>query len=108
MTGGAIGSRPVRVPEVRSLSEAVRLVVYVFLLSMPFLVYVALSARQVSLEYKLSSLVSKRQDLSREHERLALKRAALLSPSQVDRVATSLLGMVPEDPQEPVLPEGAP
>ena len=103
-----IGSQPVRVPEMRGVTEALRLILYIFALTLPFLAYVALSVKQVSLEYQLSSLVAQRQELSREHERLTLQKAAMLSPSQVDRVATTLLGMVPEDAKEPFLPAGAP
>lgn len=108
MNEAPFGGQPIRVPEGKSLAEAFRLTVYVFSVALPFLVYVALSVRQVSLEYVLSGLVAQRQDLSRERERLALQRAALLSPAQVDRVATEVLGMVPEDPGEPVLAEDAP
>lgn len=108
MTGEPFGGQPVKLPDRRSLAEALRLTAYVFTLVLPFLAYVALSVRQVSLEYTLSELIAQRQELSRERERLALQRAALLSPAQVDRVATELLGMVPEDPSEPALVEGTP
>jgi cell division protein FtsL len=103
-----IGGQPVRVPEGRGIAEAVALVLYIFALGLPFLAYVALSVRQVSLEYRLSGLVAQRQELSRDHERLALQKAAMVSPSQVDRVATGILGMVPEGPSEPSLQEAAP
>lgn len=108
MREAPFGGQPIRVPEGRSLTEAFRLTVLVFSLALPFLIYVTLSVRQVSLEYVLSELVARRQELSRERERLALQRAALLSPAQVDRVATEVLGMVPEDTGEPVLAEAPP
>jgi cell division protein FtsL len=84
------------------------LVLYIFALALPFLAYVALSVRQVSLEYQLSGLVTQRQELSRDRERLSLQKAAMMSPSQVDQVATGILGMVPEGPIEPSLQEGTP
>jgi cell division protein FtsL len=108
MNPAPIGGQPIRVPEGRGITEAVALVLYIFTLALPFLAYVALSVRQVSLEYRLSGLVAQRQELSREHERLTLQRAAMVSPSQVDRVATDFLGMVPEGPNEPSLQEGSP
>lgn len=108
MNPAPIGSQPVRVPEMRGVTEALRLVAYIFALALPFLAYVALSVKQVSLEYQLSGLVAQRQELSRERERLTLQRAAMLSPSQVDLVSSTLLGMVPEDSEEPFLQEGAP
>lgn len=108
MNPAPIGGQPVRVPELRGITEAVHLILYLFALALPFLAYVALSVKQVSLEYQLSGLVAQRQELSREHDSLSLQKAAMLSPSQVDAVATTLLGMVPEDPTEPSLQESAP
>ena len=108
MRGESIGREPIRVPEGRGLSEALRLVLYVFALALPFLVYVALSVRQVSEDYRLSTLVLKRQALSREHERLLLERAALLSPARVDRISAESLNMVPEDAQGSEAPGGKP
>ena len=108
MKPAPIGGQPIRVPEGRGIAEAVTLVLYIFALALPFLAYAALSVRQVSLEYQLSGLVAQRQELSRDHERLTLQKAAMVSPSQVDRVATGILGMVPEGPIEPSLQESAP
>ena len=105
MTTAQIGARPVPVPEGRGLTDALRLMLYIFLLFLPFLLYVALSVQQVSEEYRISKLVKERQRVILEHDHLMLQREALLNSARVDEAAQSL-SMVNEDADEPVLKEG--
>lgn len=96
----AIGTKPIRQPDERSMAEALRITLLIFTLATPFFLYMGLSAGQVKEEYRLSKLVEHRRILLKEHERLLLTRDALLSPSAVDTTAREKLGMVEEDPQE--------
>ncbi len=96
----AIGTKPIRQPDERSMAEALRITLLIFTLATPFFLYMGLSAGQVKEEYRLSKLVEHRRILLKEHERLLLTRDALLSPSAVDTAARQKLGMVEEDPQE--------
>ena len=100
MTGSAIQNRPIRQPDKRGFSEALKLMALTFGVAAPFIIYVSISARMIQEEYHLSKLVEQRRLLVRERERLTLQRAALLSPETVERVAREKLGMVDEEPQE--------
>jgi hypothetical protein len=96
----AIGARPIRQPDSRSLAEALRITLIIFALATPFFGYMALSAAHVQEEYRLSRLVEHRRQLVKENERLLLGRDALLSPMAVSKAAREKLGMVEEDAQE--------
>jgi hypothetical protein len=96
----AIGARPIRQPDARSLAEAVRITLTIFALATPFFGYMALSAAHVQEEYRLSRLVEHHRQLVKENERLLLGRDALLSPQVVSKAAREKLGMVEEDAQE--------
>jgi hypothetical protein len=96
----AIGARPIRQPDARSLVEAVRITLTIFALATPFFGYMALSAAHVQEEYRLSRLVEHHRQLVKENERLLLGRDALLSPQAVSKAAREKLGMVEEDAQE--------
>ncbi len=96
----AIGARPIRQPDSRSLAEAVRITLIIFALATPFFGYMALSAANVQEEYRLSKLVEHHRQLVKENERLLLGRDALLSPEAVSKTAREKLGMVEEDAQE--------
>jgi hypothetical protein len=96
----AIGARPIRQPDARSLAEAVRITLTIFALATPFFGYMALSAAHVQEEYRLSRLVEHHRQLVKENERLLLGRDALLSPRAVSKAAREKLGMVEEDAQE--------
>jgi cell division protein FtsL len=102
MNNVQIGARPVPVPEGRGLADALRLMLYIFLLFLPLLLYVALSVQQVSEEYRISKLVKERQRVIQEHNHLLLQREALLNSARVDEAARTL-AMVREAPDEPVL-----
>jgi cell division protein FtsL len=111
VTPPVILNKPVRQPDKRGFSEALRLLALTFGVAAPFVIYVSISARMIQEEYRLSKLVEQRRHLVREKERLTLERAALLSPETVERVAREKLGMVDEDPQEMtvgVVPEQKP
>jgi len=95
-----IGANPVPVPEGRSLSDALRLMFYIFLLFLPLLCYVTLSVHRVSEEYRISEMVKERLALMQEHTRLQVRRDALLSPAAVD-AASRRLSMVLEEACEP-------
>jgi len=106
-----IQNRPVRQPDKRGFSEALKLLALTFAVAAPFILYVSISARMIQEEYRLSKLVEERRLLGREKDRLILQRAALLSPESVERTAREKLGMVDEDPQEMtvgVVPEPKP
>lgn len=96
----AIGARPIRQPDARSLVEAVRITIIIFALATPFFGYMALSAAHVQEEYRLSRLVEHHRQLVKENERLLLSRDSLLSPLAVSKAAREKLGMVEEDAQE--------
>lgn len=100
MTAQAIHNRPIRQPDERGFSEALRLTGLTFLVAAPFVLYVGLSANMIKEEYRLSKLVVDRSQLVRDRERLTLQRAALSSPEIVIRTAREKLEMVDEDPQE--------
>lgn len=100
MTAHAIHNRPIRQPDARGFSEALRLTGLTFIVAAPFILYVGLSANMIKEEYRLSKLVADRSQLVRDRERLTLQRAALLSPEIVVRTAREKLDMVDEDPQE--------
>jgi cell division protein FtsL len=111
VTGSVIQNRPIRQPDKRGFSEALKLLALTFGVAAPFIIYVSISARMIQEEYHLSKLVEQRRLLVRERERLTLQRAALLSPEVIERVAREKLGMVDEDPQEMtvgVVPEKKP
>ncbi len=97
-----IGANPIRQPDKRGLSDALRLILFTVALVLPFLGYVAFaSVYQLAAEYKVSALIAKRQQLEKEQDRLALEKASLLSLPVVEKVATEKLGMVAEDEGEP-------
>jgi cell division protein FtsL len=111
VTAPAIHNRPIRQPDERGFSEALRLTGLTFLVAAPFVLYVGLSANMIQEEYRLSKLVAQRSQLVRDRERLTLQRAALQSPEAVLRTARDKLGMTDEDPQEltvGVVPETKP
>ncbi len=97
-----IGANPIRQPDKRGLSDALRLILFTVALVLPFLGYVAFaSVYQLAAEYKVSALIAQRQQLEKERDRLALQKASLLSLPVIEAVATEKLGMVPEDEGEP-------
>ncbi|MEJ2421731.1 MAG: cell division protein FtsL [Acidobacteriota bacterium] len=101
MTEPAIQNNPIRQPDQKGLADALRLIAFFFLLAGPFVLYVALSVHQLQAEYQLSKLVSQRQALVKERDRLRLEKASLLSLKRVSAIAKDKLGMVPEGPLEP-------
>jgi cell division protein FtsB len=100
VTPPTIHNHPIRQPDERGFSEALRLTGLTFLVAAPFVLYVGLSANMIKEEYRLSKLVAQRSQLVRDRERLTLQLAALKSPEAVLRTARVKLGMVDEDPQE--------
>jgi cell division protein FtsL len=96
-----IGANPIRQPDKRGLRDALRLILFTAALALPFLGYVAFaSVYQLAVEYQVSALVAKRQQLEKERDRLAVQKASLLSLPVVEEVAREKLGMVPEDSSE--------
>lgn len=102
MTRPAIVNRPIRLPDQRGTRDALTFMGYAALIAVPVLGYVALAAvHQVAVEYKVSKLFAKIQELEKRRDRLEVQREALLGLGLVDRIAREQLGMVSEEPSEP-------
>ncbi len=101
MMQNVIQNKPIRQVDRRGFAEAMRMIIFLVGLALPFILFVHLSSLQIEGEYRFSRLVKERNVLQHRHEELLLLRATLLSPSKVEQVARTRLKMVNESPSEP-------
>ncbi len=95
-----IVGKPIAQPDRNAGSDLLRIFFIGLVFAVPLVIYIALSVKYLAIEYQISELISRKEELKREKAILLLKKERLLSLSTVEEIAGQKLGMVREDPTE--------
>jgi len=97
---GIIVGKPIAQPDRHAGSDLLRIFFIGLLFAVPLVIYVAQSVKYLAIEYEISELITRKEELKREKAILTLKKEKLLSLASVEAVAGEKLGMVKENPTE--------
>lgn len=93
-------TRPIPQRDKKAESDFLKLLFITLLITFPLLVYVALGATYMLIDYNISELVRKKEELKREQAILIVEKEKLLNLSEVEEISSKKLGMVKESPTE--------
>ena len=95
-----IVGKPIAQPDRNAGSDLLRIFFIGLVFAVPLVIYIALSVKYLAIEYQISELITRKQELQRERAILLLKKERLLSLGAVEEIAGQKLGMVREAPTE--------
>lgn len=95
-----IVGKPIAQPDRHAGSDLLRIFFVGLLFAVPLVIYIALSVKYLAIEYQISELITRKEELKREKAILLLKKERLLSLANVEAVAGQKLGMIRENPTE--------
>ena len=95
-----IVGKPIAQPDRNAGSDLLRIFFIGLVFAVPLVIYIALSVKYLAIEYQISELITRKEELKRERAILLLKKERLLSLGAVEEIAGQKLGMVREAPTE--------
>lgn len=95
--------KPVPQPDKNASSDLLKFLFFSLLLAIPLLVYVAFSVSYMSIDYKTTLLLKRKEELNRERRRLIIELEKIKNLMTVEKEATTKLNMVKEDSEEVTL-----
>lgn len=93
---GLKDTRPIPQRDNKAESDFLKLLFVTLLITFPLLFYVALGVTYMVVDYKISELVRKKEELKRERAMLIIEKEKLLNLSAVEEISYKKLGMIKE------------